>query len=104
MNPSLKLLKLFKPSFEAKRAAHIAFTSGKIEKRLNLKTDRKDSMSYTTVGVHQWSTFRSATNFAFPDTFDPERFLPTPPEKYRNDNLAALQAFSLGPRGCIGKG
>ncbi|KAL9018606.1 MAG: hypothetical protein Q9185_004122 [Variospora sp. 1 TL-2023] len=58
----------------------------------------------TSVGVHQWSTYRDSTNFAFPDTFDPERFLPSPPERYREDNEAALQPFSLGPRGCIGKG
>ncbi|KAI4127417.1 MAG: hypothetical protein LQ341_006792, partial [Variospora aurantia] len=57
-----------------------------------------------TLRVHQWSTYRDSTNFAFPDTFDPERFLPSPPEKYREDNDAALQPFSLGPRGCIGKG
>ncbi|KAI4196898.1 MAG: hypothetical protein LQ348_002221 [Seirophora lacunosa] len=57
----------------------------------------------TAVGVHQWSTYRSSANFASPDTFDPERFLPSPPEKYRNDNVAALQPFSVGPRGCIGK-
>ncbi|KAL8961495.1 MAG: hypothetical protein Q9193_001954 [Seirophora villosa] len=57
----------------------------------------------TSVGVHQWSTYRSSANFASPDTFDPERFLPSPPEKYRNDNVAALQPFSVGPRGCIGK-
>ena len=56
------------------------------------------------MGVHQWSTYRSSTNFADPDTFDPERFLQDPPEKYRNDNRDALQPFHLGPRGCIGKG
>ncbi|KAL8855931.1 MAG: hypothetical protein Q9178_007445 [Gyalolechia marmorata] len=58
----------------------------------------------TSVGVHQWSTYRSSANFASPDIFDPERFLPSPPEKYRDDNAAALQPFSMGPRGCIGKG
>ncbi|KAL8914332.1 MAG: hypothetical protein Q9171_001052 [Xanthocarpia ochracea] len=53
--------------------------------------------------VHQWSTYRSSANFASPDTFDPERFLPSPPEKYCDDNAAALQPFLMGPRGCIGK-
>ncbi|KAL8905669.1 MAG: hypothetical protein Q9207_002483 [Kuettlingeria erythrocarpa] len=58
----------------------------------------------TSVGVHQWSADRNDANFANPDTFDPERFLPSPPEKYRHDDAAALQPFSMGPRGCIGKG
>ncbi|KAI4284881.1 MAG: hypothetical protein L6R38_001090 [Xanthoria sp. 2 TBL-2021] len=57
----------------------------------------------TSVGVHQWSTYRSSANFASPDTFDPERWLPEAPTKYRSDIKAALQPFSLGPRGCIGK-
>ncbi|CAL8577374.1 hypothetical protein XPA_003205 [Xanthoria parietina] len=57
----------------------------------------------TSVGVHQWSAFRSSANFAHPDTFDPERWMAHPPSKYRNDNKAAFQPFSLGPRGCIGK-
>ncbi|KAI4284439.1 MAG: hypothetical protein L6R38_001398 [Xanthoria sp. 2 TBL-2021] len=56
-----------------------------------------------SVGVHQWSTNRSSANFANPDTFDPERWMADPPSKYRNDNKAAMQPFSLGPRGCIGK-
>ena len=29
--------------------------------------------------------------------------MPDPPAKYRNDNRAAFQPFSLGPRGCIGR-
>ncbi|KAL8886186.1 MAG: hypothetical protein Q9215_006069 [Flavoplaca cf. flavocitrina] len=56
-----------------------------------------------SVGVHQWSTYRSSLNFFDPDTFDPERWMPDPPAKYRNDNRAAFQPFSLGPRGCIGR-
>ena len=35
--------------------------------------------------------------------FDPERWLPDPPAKYRGDVKAALQPFHLGPRGCVGK-
>lgn len=60
-------------------------------------------VSKISVGVHQWSTYRSSANFANPDTFDPERWMADPPSKYLNDNKAALQPFSLGPRGCIGK-
>ena len=56
-----------------------------------------------SVGVHQWSTYHSADNFSSPDEFDPERWLANPPSKYKNDDKAALQPFSLGPRGCLGK-
>ncbi|KAI4218544.1 MAG: hypothetical protein L6R36_008897 [Xanthoria steineri] len=56
-----------------------------------------------SLGVHQWSAYRSSANFACPDTFDPERWLPDPPAKYRGDVKAALQPFHLGPRGCVGK-
>ncbi|KAG7005995.1 cytochrome P450 monooxygenase [Physcia stellaris] len=57
----------------------------------------------TSVGVHQWSTYHTGTNFADPDLFVPERWLPEPPERYRNDQKAALQPFSMGPRNCLGK-
>ncbi|KAL8714008.1 MAG: hypothetical protein Q9220_002154 [cf. Caloplaca sp. 1 TL-2023] len=216
----LKFLQLIRPSLSAKRAAHMAFTAEKIERRLNLETERKDFLTYIlrhndergmthreirstsrvlltagsettatllsgatyhllqnpealhrvqsevraafkradeitlrsistsgllpyleaviqeslrccppvpaalprvtgsdgamidgsyvpaniSVGVHQWSTYRSANNFAFPDTFDPDRWLQEPPAKYLNDKKAALQPFSVGPRNCLGKG
>ena len=57
-----------------------------------------------SVGVHQWSSHHSAANFASPDTFAPERWLPDAPERYHGDKRAALQPFSLGPRGCLGRG
>ena len=57
----------------------------------------------TGVGVHQWATYQSTTNFANPETFAPERWLDDPPEVYKNDNKAAMQPFSTGPRNCIGK-
>ncbi|KAL8696305.1 MAG: hypothetical protein Q9224_002863 [Gallowayella concinna] len=166
------VLKTIIPSLTTKQDAYLKFTEDKINKRLDLKTDRKDLMtnilrhndergmtreeivatsrlmlvagSETTstflggatynllqnpeclrrlqsevraafrtadeitpraisVGVHQWSTYRSSANFADPDTFDPERWMPDPPAKYQNDIKAALQPFSVGPRGCIGK-
>ncbi|KAL8948520.1 MAG: hypothetical protein Q9222_005301 [Ikaeria aurantiellina] len=216
----LKSLQLVRPSLAAKRAAHMEFTSKKIERRLNLETDRKDFLTYilrhndergmthqeirgtsrvlltagsettatllsgatyhllqnpealhrvqaevraafrsaeditlrsvstsgllpyleaviqeslrccppipatlpritgsdgamidgsfvpanVSVGVHQWSTYRNATNFASPDTFDPDRWLQEAPAKYRDDKKAALQPFSVGPRNCLGKG
>jgi cytochrome P450 len=36
-----------------------------------------------------------------PDGFHPERFLGAP--EFANDKLDALQAFSVGPRNCIGR-
>jgi cytochrome P450 len=56
----------------------------------------------TVVGVHHWSTYRSARNFKNPDQFCPERWLGD--EKYAEDDKAAFQPFSFGPRVCIAKG
>ncbi|KAG9237249.1 cytochrome P450 [Amylocarpus encephaloides] len=47
-----------------------------------------------------YSTNRQEANFRDADKFDPERFLGNP--KYKSDNKAAFQPFSLGPRNCIG--
>ncbi|KAB5539232.1 averantin oxidoreductase [Coniochaeta sp. 2T2.1] len=55
----------------------------------------------TTVSVHSWSASHSPHNFIKPDEYIPERWLET--EKYAADKKDAAQAFSLGPRGCIGK-
>jgi cytochrome P450 len=54
-----------------------------------------------SVAVNHWATYQSTVNFLNPSTFVPERFLGDP--KYANDNFAALQPFSTGPRNCIGK-
>ncbi|CAG8960480.1 hypothetical protein HYFRA_00008199 [Hymenoscyphus fraxineus] len=56
-----------------------------------------------SVGVHQWSTYRHAGNFARPDEFLPERWLADAPEEFKDDRKDALQPFLLGPRGCLGK-
>ncbi|MCJ1386410.1 hypothetical protein MMC17_009536 [Xylographa soralifera] len=56
-----------------------------------------------SVGVHQWSTYRSAGNFAAPNEFVPERWLPDAPPTFHGDDKEALQPFHLGPRVCIGK-
>lgn len=53
------------------------------------------------VGVHQYSAYRSAENFRFPDSFMPERWLQD--ERFADDKRAVLQPFSTGPRNCIGK-
>ncbi|TLD09566.1 hypothetical protein PspLS_11865 [Pyricularia sp. CBS 133598] len=59
------------------------------------------------VSVYQWSTHRSERNFADPETFAPQRFLPAShplyEEKYASDNKAAFRPFAAGPRDCIGK-
>jgi cytochrome P450 len=54
-----------------------------------------------SVSVHHLATYRSTSNFLNSQSFIPERFLGDP--KYANDNFAALQPFSTGPRNCIGR-
>jgi cytochrome P450 len=54
----------------------------------------------TTVSVYSWAAAHSPNNFARPDEFVPERWIE---EAYAGDQKDASQAFSLGPRGCIGK-
>lgn len=54
-----------------------------------------------TVSVSQWSTYRSKDNFYQADQFIPERW--TGDERFRDDNHAAFQPFSTGPRNCIGR-
>ncbi|ORY14671.1 cytochrome P450 [Clohesyomyces aquaticus] len=57
----------------------------------------------TSVGVHQFATYRSSKNFFNAGQFIPERWLEDAPEEYKKDNKASFQPFHLGPRGCIGK-
>ena len=56
-----------------------------------------------SIGVHHWSTYRDPKHFNQPDCFHPERFLPNPPAEFADDDKQALQPFSHGPRGCIGR-
>ena len=79
------------------------FVPGNVCKILPLSLLTVNLYFQISVGVHQWSTYHSGANFASPDTFAPERWLPDSPLKYHHDDKAALQPFSLGPRGCIGK-
>ena len=55
----------------------------------------------TRIGIPQYPAYRSSRNFKDPDTYAPERFLGDP--KYKDDNRAVLQPFSVGPRNCIGQ-
>ena len=53
------------------------------------------------VAVHQFATFRSEAHFTRPTEFLPERWLGDP--AFQDDNHAALEPFSVGPRNCLGK-
>ncbi|KAK0627366.1 isotrichodermin C-15 hydroxylase [Immersiella caudata] len=53
----------------------------------------------TSVEIQHWSINHSTDNFADPWEFNPERFI-NPKE---GEVLEALQAFSVGPRNCIGR-
>jgi len=55
----------------------------------------------TTIGISQWAMFRNPRNFAFPNSFRPERWLGDP--RFANDHIEAFNPFSYGPRNCIGK-
>ncbi|KAH8666581.1 cytochrome P450 [Xylariales sp. PMI_506] len=58
----------------------------------------------TLVECQHWSINHSKDNWAEPWTFNPERFLVDPGEAAeRGNQLEALQAFSVGPRNCIGR-
>ncbi|KAM0277320.1 hypothetical protein ACHAQH_005912 [Verticillium albo-atrum] len=56
----------------------------------------------TTVSVYSWAATHSPLNWTRPDEFLPERWLDDS-GAFSRDAQEASQAFSLGPRGCIGK-
>lgn len=57
-----------------------------------------------TVYVSQHASNHSTRNWTDPDVFAPERwFGEKAPVKYKNDNHASMNAFSFGPRNCLGK-
>ncbi|KAJ5974338.1 hypothetical protein N7481_011548 [Penicillium waksmanii] len=57
----------------------------------------------TKVAFHHYASYRSASNFALPDEFIPDRWLGTD-ARFNGDSKDVLQPFSYGPRGCLGKG
>ncbi|KAF5007928.1 hypothetical protein FDECE_5844 [Fusarium decemcellulare] len=54
-----------------------------------------------TVDIWHWAVYHNPEHFAQPDDFVPERWLNDP--RFENDAKRAMQAFSMGPRECIGK-
>lgn len=55
----------------------------------------------TRVGVHHLATYRNEALFRKPYEFHPERWLGDP--EFKDDQLDALEPFSVGPRNCLGK-
>ncbi|KAK8006882.1 dimethyladenosine transferase [Apiospora arundinis] len=56
----------------------------------------------TVVEVWQWTLHHNPAYFHKPDEFRPERWLGGD-EEFKNDSLAGVTPFSVGPRNCIGK-
>lgn len=69
--------------------------------RYHSKGNQADQILQTVVGISQWAANQSKDNFRDPDRFIPERWLGDP--LYADDQRAALQPFSTGPRNCIGR-
>ncbi|KAF7874337.1 hypothetical protein EAF04_003009 [Stromatinia cepivora] len=64
----------------------------------------------TSISLPSYHLFRSPVHFHNPNSFVPSRWLPcsTSPDLntnslYKNDNREVVQAFSVGPRQCMGK-
>ncbi|KAK5991781.1 Cytochrome P450 monooxygenase lcsI [Cladobotryum mycophilum] len=61
----------------------------------------------TSVAIQAYTMNRDPAHFHEPDSFLPERWLPgsndAPDSPFRDDRRQAMQAFSLGPRSCVGQ-
>ena len=55
----------------------------------------------TKIGIGHYATYRLPLYFKHADQFHPERWLGDP--EYKDDNLGAVEPFSIGPRNCLGK-
>lgn len=62
----------------------------------------KSNIQKITVACHHYASYHSASNFAFPHDFLPERWLGEN-ARFDQDKRDVLQPFSLGPRNCLGK-
>jgi cytochrome P450 len=60
-----------------------------------------DNIMQTRVCVYHMAAYRSPLNFKNPNAFEPERWLPN--TGYDSDRRDVMQAFSFGPRNCLGK-
>ena len=56
------------------------------------------------MGVTHYAAYHSASHFADPDSFIPERWLEPREDRFKNDKRNVLQPFHVGPRNCIGQG
>ncbi|KAK6603848.1 cytochrome P450 [Botrytis cinerea] len=54
-------------------------------------------------GIAQLAANHYPSNFTRHDEFIPERFETNCPPEFANDDKAAMQSFSFGPRNCLGK-
>ncbi|CAI0643665.1 unnamed protein product [Colletotrichum noveboracense] len=57
----------------------------------------------TIVGVNQFATSRSNSNFYDADSYRPERWLDNRPAEFENDDRDAFNPFGYGPRKCIAR-
>lgn len=60
----------------------------------------------THVSVHPWTIARSTQNYYLPDSFLPERWLPSARDAdspFSGDRPSEHYPFSIGPRSCMGK-
>jgi cytochrome P450 len=57
----------------------------------------------TTVSLAQYAAYHSPLHFRDPEQFIPERWLPESQKEYGADSKDVVNAFSYGPRNCLGK-
>ncbi|KAK1955641.1 cytochrome P450 [Colletotrichum sublineola] len=57
----------------------------------------------TIVGVNQFATSRSTSNFYDADSYRPERWLDPRPAEFESDDRDAFNPFGYGPRKCIAR-
>ncbi|KAI0205168.1 cytochrome P450 [Astrocystis sublimbata] len=55
----------------------------------------------TVVSLYQWAVNHDKRYWTEPEKFVPERWMGD--AKYKNDQIDAMQPFSVGPRNCLGK-